>query len=494
MPLPSGLTPEVVTALQSAFSAHIDDAGPVLADDAHFLAAFSGYPGRFMTYGWLNTRKLAQVTVGSDALPATLAFYVDRFPGVAVLAGKDLRIARVLADDAGRQALNQVFGTPHRARELARRLPGKGGAFARLAVAPNTLVTGLDNLLPPSEAGAKGTVQHFSTMLPALLGVSLDTLSKALSGQFTLLATLPSMGPAGPMPDPDAQILAVGLVDGAAADALLEQILTANASAGRLTHDQFKLAGGEPARRFTLAGLPPVHLVRSEQTWLLGLSPKALEAALKQTGLESATVPTLEGEGFLAVGVDLPELIARMSGALSPGGAAPDLKGLLGDSAYAQFEIGLDPHGLALRNGQGLAVFVGITAAVAAPAFVKYVRRSKSAEARINVAQLAREVRAHLAGDQPTPLADTPLTPTDWTCDPDGYTATPERFAHPTFKTLQFEPQGTQRYRYAVRTLPDNKVEVRAEGDLDCDGTASVFRMEIHSGGASPLETENELE
>lgn len=500
MPLPSGLPAEKVTALESAFSAHIDDAGPVLSDDARFKAAFTDYPGRFMTFAWADTRKVAERITGSDALPAPLAFYVDRFPGAAILAGKDLAVVRLLADEAGRRALNQVFGTPHKPGALAARLPATGGAFFRFAVAPNTLFTGLTDLVPPGDAETKAQIAMVAGAVPAALGASLGELSKALSGQFALLATLPAQPVGGPpMPDPNAQLLAVGLVDAAAADALLDRVLAAGAAAGHLSHDTLKLAGGETARRFTLPQTPPVYLVRVDDQWLLGLSPTTLEAALKRPGLDAAKVPTLTGEGFFAMGVDMSALIGLMGSAAAggaAGGSATDakaLKGLLGDAGFSQFEIGLDAHGVALRNGKGLALMGGIMAAIAIPAFVKYIRRAKTSEARMNVMRLAHGVRAQQAEGQAAPLAEAPLTP-DLPCDEEGYEATAALFAHPTFKALGFAPEGKARYRYGVRTLADGQVEVRAEGDLDCDGVSSVFRVVVGAEGPGDLEVEKELE
>lgn len=496
MPLPAHLTPAQVTALQSAFSAHIDDAGPVLSDAPGFKAAFTDYPGRFMTFAWLDHRKLAEHTLGSDALPPAMAFYLDRFPASAILAGQDLVVARLLADPAGNRALHQLFGTPHKATGVARYLVSKGAMFFRFSVAPNTFFTGLTDLMPPGDAEKRAQIGGMAAALPALLGASLTDVSQALSGQLTLLAEVPTLDANGqPQPDPMALVLAVGLVDGAAADALLDGFLTAGAAAGRLKHDRMTLAGGQAARTFTLAPAPPVFLVRAENHWLVGLAPKALEAALLRPGLDAAQVPTLEGEGFAAMGVDLPELLARMGGAMG-GGPKLDpalLKGLLGDAPVAQFEIGLDAHGVVLRNGKGLLLFGGILTAIAVPAFVKYVRRAKTSEARLNVMRLARGASALKVQGVDPPLTDAPLTP-DLPCDPEGHLATAETFAHPTFKALGFALEGKIRYRYGVHLLAGDRLELRAEGDLDCDGVKSVFRVTVGAEGPGELQVENELE
>ena len=83
----------------------------------------------------------------------------------------------------------------------------------------------------------------------------------------------------------------------------------------------------------------------------------------------------------------------------------------------------------------------------------------------------------------PTPLPS--CCEVGGTCEPD-----PATWTTPGWLALQFSIDGDYRYTYTYQ--PDasgRSAVVRAVGDLDCDGTASLFEVEIRIDGAGVSRT-----
>lgn len=126
-------------------------------------------------------------------------------------------------------------------------------------------------------------------------------------------------------------------------------------------------------------------------------------------------------------------------------------------------------------------------AAIAIPSFLKYLYRSKSTEARVQVETLFELARAYYEKNKKLP-ATTKLTPEagacckteDRKCHPG-----PDTWSHPTWKTLGFAPADPHYYSFQfIRggDGPGGRFIVRAVGDLDCDGIFSTFQKEGRIG------------
>lgn len=158
------------------------------------------------------------------------------------------------------------------------------------------------------------------------------------------------------------------------------------------------------------------------------------------------------------------------------------------------------------ESGQMVVAGLGISAAIAVPAFATYVRRSKASEATVHLKQIAlliAERDAMLRESAPKPKLKTkkkpkPIapfsiarTPATVPCGDDIEWSDAERAA---FATLGFSPEAPTYYSYEVAPaseLADSKVVgaeliVRATGDLDCDGVLSTFDLGLRrvEGGA----------
>ncbi len=136
-----------------------------------------------------------------------------------------------------------------------------------------------------------------------------------------------------------------------------------------------------------------------------------------------------------------------------------------------------------------LCICSGIVAAVAIPAFINYVKRSKVAEASTNVAVLARAVerRCEETGAYPGAVGPVPEAPTSGS-------QVVDFGAVPGFVEIGFDPGSPVYFAYAIEPAGSG-VDVVAYGDLDGDGRRSEHR--IHCGAAcacGPVQVVDPLE
>lgn len=171
-----------------------------------------------------------------------------------------------------------------------------------------------------------------------------------------------------------------------------------------------------------------------------------------------------------------------------------------------------------------VVAIIGILAAVAIPAFMKYIRRSKTTEVTMNLRKLFDSSISYYEDEHATrggtiiprqfPAgsnlagigAGTP-TPGNFACngnsqqkhDPNNIAPT---FDHATWQALNFGIDDPFFFSYTYLsegTGEDAAFTVRGEGDLDCDGSSSLFErigtVENNSiNGGAGIYKENELE
>jgi type IV pilus assembly protein PilA len=168
-----------------------------------------------------------------------------------------------------------------------------------------------------------------------------------------------------------------------------------------------------------------------------------------------------------------------------------------------------------------VVAIIGILAAVAIPAFMKYIRRSKTSEATMNIRKLFdssvsyyNEEHAARDGaimDRQFPNADNGelSAPGGWpgvVCpegDSNKYKPQADDFSASTWQSLNFSVDDPLYFQYtyvSTGTGIQSKFTARARGDLNCDGTLSTFERvgtvddENNVNGGAGLFTQNELE
>ena len=145
------------------------------------------------------------------------------------------------------------------------------------------------------------------------------------------------------------------------------------------------------------------------------------------------------------------------------------------------------------------AITLGVLSAVAIPAFTRYVKRSKTAEATSNVTRIATALAEQLNA---TPaarrrLAAIPATPAAAPSELK-YPANPAQWATPAWRRVGFTIEAAHYYQYRV-DVDGRCYVVAASGDLDGDGTRSNFSRRVCPGAdgryaAGEITSVNELE
>jgi type IV pilus assembly protein PilA len=138
-----------------------------------------------------------------------------------------------------------------------------------------------------------------------------------------------------------------------------------------------------------------------------------------------------------------------------------------------------------------VVAIIGILAAVAIPAFMKYIKKSKTTEARQFVKKIYDGARAYYMDRGVTKGGFAPIapqfpddistpTPALTACCAAGDKCAPAAslWTDPSWVALQFSVDDPHYYSYNyITTDPETTFTAQAQGDLDCDAEYSLFEM-----------------
>jgi len=168
-----------------------------------------------------------------------------------------------------------------------------------------------------------------------------------------------------------------------------------------------------------------------------------------------------------------------------------------------------------------VVAIIGILAAVAIPAFMKYIRRSKTSEATMNIRKIFDSSVSYYQEEHAlrdgTPLPkqfpnEQATTPTGFPGDMCPGTASQKHvpvtneFSAATWQALNFSIDDPYLYAYSYASTGDGATGInsqftaRANGDLNCNNTLSTFERigtvdaENNVNGGAGLYTAEELE
>ena len=162
-----------------------------------------------------------------------------------------------------------------------------------------------------------------------------------------------------------------------------------------------------------------------------------------------------------------------------------------------------------------VVAIIGILAAVAIPAFMKYIRRSKTSEATMNLRKLFDSSASYFSREHASRTGKIPerqfpdpnqLTPTTGFCSDnpaEKFVPMKTYWESRTWQALNFALADPHYYKYQYAssgTDSASKFTARAIGDLNCNGIFSTFErigtvdesLNIMGGGG--IYTENALE
>ena len=149
---------------------------------------------------------------------------------------------------------------------------------------------------------------------------------------------------------------------------------------------------------------------------------------------------------------------------------------------------GLALAGIIISIVQMAVMFLGILAAVAIPAFMDYMSKSKTTEAIVELRQLGHAAQAYYTATGKFPVGSAPLTPAQPCCTGTNgkCPATPADWMTPAWQPLDFQIDHPHHYQYSY-TSDGNTFQALAVGDLDCDTVMVTYTLNIDSAGRSTV-------
>ncbi|HSN29763.1 MAG TPA: hypothetical protein VLT45_25925, partial [Kofleriaceae bacterium] len=131
---------------------------------------------------------------------------------------------------------------------------------------------------------------------------------------------------------------------------------------------------------------------------------------------------------------------------------------------------------------------VGVASAVAIPAFLDYMKKSKRPIVEDDLERLEAALKRTWTATHAFPVGDVPLTPGEGCmCKPPTMhcTGEPKDWATGPWQVLQFHPSEPALFRFSYHS--DGKTaEVDAVGDMDCDGTQITYRLKLDATSGTP--------
>jgi hypothetical protein len=215
-------------------------------------------------------------------------------------------------------------------------------------------------------------------------------------------------------------------------------------------------------------------------SWLQATADDAF--ATMQTQLERAHAEALAGKTNPAEGAG-----AIIAAAYGKSFAARIKPRRSGNQLSASLDLG------AADLGTATIPLIGIMSAVAIPAFMDYMKRSKKTEAALQLNKLGKNAKRVYMETSMFPTGSTPVTPAAPCCgQPNNHcAAVPQRYASdPVWAALDFEIDEPTLFQYVYRGSADGQSFVaQAIGDLDCDGTFITYELNGRALNGNPTYT-----
>ncbi len=124
------------------------------------------------------------------------------------------------------------------------------------------------------------------------------------------------------------------------------------------------------------------------------------------------------------------------------------------------------------------AAIVGILAAVAVPAFMDYMKKSKASEATLELNKIAKSAKRYYGENSKFPIGDIAAPPTCCGTPDNKCAANPAEWQQGPWTELGFAIDEPHDYRYSYHS--DGKtITAKAIGDTDCDGQDAEFTLDV---------------
>jgi len=468
-------------------------------------------PGAHMV---LNGHALGNFVHSRGGESAIVSHVLTEFRGLVGAVHRGGITILVSLGERTRTALQTIFRSDP--ADLAKYFPDEGGwSIGRQSIHFAGLFTGIAEFLPPSMTVQRAQVLSVPTLFQSI-GLDYGLMSKAFTGHgafgFDAVADIASKEQRAdrePMPEHHLGVLQVA--DAGAADAFLEALATVFRRQGLPAATRISIASRSGYAVETPSGT--VMWVRAGPVVLVSRSASIIESAiaewsgknlsqrpegqyLDQPQYGLAQVFTVRSTHDSSIKPEFKKAIERLTASGGHDAYTDALRGILFDvlektksfTGHLRLHEGVE---LKVDGGRaGLTMLAGLLAAVAIPAFVKYGRRTQSAEARMNLARLLHATRAYhdsmgtvsqnsrLPQSAESPARDAWYRQVCRDGKPGVFIPDTETWSARTWTQLGFAIEKPFRYQYhflSQSTGPGAGFTIRAVGDLDCDGVYSTF-------------------
>ena len=475
------LPPDNAEKHRAAFAQVLKVDAP-LQGDSTLKRTFSDGVRQLWISAWINGAALGRFIKTKDPQAGGMAdFYSERFEAFGFVMGQAGGTLRLLAGAKGVAALRQLFVPAGAVPDFASKLT-KDRVVLRVDLNFADFFDGVLALIPEEMAQPRSMVLMGKNAVPMAIGANFEQLGEALTGQIAAAFR--------PNSEPPIPVVMLGVRDVKATDTLLNGMTTMLKTVHKAPITEGQI-GGHPGY-LVPEGPMKMGLVRVDSMIYAGLVPDIEAALAAKSDLPGAVAAQVNGSTMLGFFVDFNTILevvkkttpAKEFEAMSAV-AKGSWQGMLVDGFLSTRWL-VDGRGLKLGDGASMMAFTGIAAAVAIPAFMKYIRRSKSAEASMHVRKMYDSAVAYHGAERADASgnilprgfpATAPRTPATTACQdgkPVKHSPTPGMWAHPTWQGLNFAIDDPFFYQYEF--ISDAKsFTARVVGDLDCDGVLSTF-------------------
>jgi type IV pilus assembly protein PilA len=125
------------------------------------------------------------------------------------------------------------------------------------------------------------------------------------------------------------------------------------------------------------------------------------------------------------------------------------------------------------------AATLGVLAAVAVPAFMDYMKKSKKSEASLQLNKLAKSLKVYAIEKSAFPIGTVGPSPSKPCCGstPTNKCFDPDAWKAPLWTELDFMIDEPHLYRYSYSSQDGKSFVAKAAADLDCDGQEAEYVM-----------------
>lgn len=132
---------------------------------------------------------------------------------------------------------------------------------------------------------------------------------------------------------------------------------------------------------------------------------------------------------------------------------------------------------------------IGVLSAVAIPAFLGYMKKSKRSEADLQLNKLRKNLKVYAMTNAAFPKGTVGPTPAKSCCDSGGRCFDEKAWQDPIWTELEFMIMEPHLYRYSYASQDGKTFVIKATGDLDCDGEEAEYVMTGSIEQGDPLIT-----